>query len=39
VFALKVAKLPTADTSAGVVSFNLRFNAFARAEIMGLYKR
>jgi phosphatidylethanolamine-binding protein (PEBP) family uncharacterized protein len=40
VFAVKVDKLNvTADTSAGVVGFNLRFNTFARAEIMGLYKR
>jgi len=28
-----------AETSAAVVGFNLHFNALARAEIMGLFKR
>jgi len=40
VFAVKVDKLDvTADTSAAVVGFNLHFNTWTRAEIMGLYKR
>jgi Raf kinase inhibitor-like YbhB/YbcL family protein len=40
VFAVKVDKLEvTADTSAAVVGFNLHFNTWARAEIMGLYRR
>jgi len=40
VFAVKVDKLDvTADTSAAVVGFNLHFNTWAKAEIMGLYKR
>lgn len=40
VFAVKVDKLDvTADTSAAVVGFNLHFNTWARAEIMGLFKR
>jgi len=28
-----------AETSSAVVGFNLHFNALARAEIMGLFKR
>ena len=39
VFAVKVDKLDvTADTSAAVVGFDLHFNTWAKAKIMGLYK-
>src|SRR5437764_1152126 len=40
VFAVKTDNLDVKpDTSAAVVGFNLHFNTFAKAEIMGLFKR
>jgi Raf kinase inhibitor-like YbhB/YbcL family protein len=40
VFAVGIEKMDvTADTSPAVIGFNLHFNALARAELMGLFKR